>query len=315
SAEEQYARAVQLNPDQACEEKRVEASQLCLAGTPTSTVTATTTPSGAITGFDLGKLAFTDYDEQEERCEIYVMYADDLRQVKVAEGATQPAFSPDGERIAFHAERDGKVGIWTMDIGDGEEAIIAGSSGGVHPTWSPDGQSIAFAVRGDDERWHIYTAPVDGGDEVEEMALGWSPAWGPEGWFAYTGCNEEDEKCGIYAVREGAEPLRLTADPHDIGLAWSPDGEQLAYMSDHDGDWNVYTVAVPEGYVKRLTDDPGCDGLPAWSPNGGHIAFVSNRDGAWGIYLMKPDGSQQRKILSLGTEFPNWLEDRISWGG
>lgn len=314
SAEEQYAKAVQLRPDQACEEKRVEANRLCLAGTPSSPAASTVTPSGPIAGFNLGKIAFTIYDEQGKVQGIYVLYADGLRQVEVAEGASQPAFGPDGKRIAFRAERDGQAGIWTMDIESGEEAMAVDSIGGIHPTWAPDGQKIAFAICDDEDRWHIYSAPANGGSEAEEIALGWSPAWGPEGLFAYNGCGEESDDCGIRVVKEGANaPLRLTSDPHDIGLAWSPDGRQLAYMSDHDGDWNIYMVTVPEGYVSRLTDDPARDVLPAWSPDGRHIAFVSDRNGAWGVYLMESDGSQQRKIFSLGAAYPNWLEDCISW--
>ncbi len=309
SAEKQYAKALQLRPDQNCQEKRAKAHQRCLIGVASSSITATAIPLDSIAGLNTGKIVFTLHNEQGKAQGIFLVCADGFRKVKAAEGATQPALSPDGTRIAFRA----KGNIWTANIEGSGKVMIAGSSGGIHPSWSPDGQMVAFAVRGDDQRWHIYASPADGQGEAEEMVLGWSPAWGPQGWFAYTGC-DENENCGIWVVKGEAKPLRLTADPHDIGLAWSPDGKQLAYMSDHDGDWNIYTVTVPGGYVKRLTDDPGCDGLPAWSPDGGYIAFVSDRDGSWGIYLMRPDGSEQKKIFDLGAEYPDWLEDRISWG-
>ncbi|MGA9351671.1 MAG: hypothetical protein WBW48_23095 [Anaerolineae bacterium] len=104
-----------------------------------------------------------------------------------------------------------------------------------------------------------------------------------------------------------------TADPRDIGLAWSPDGTKIAYMSDHDGNWEVYTVGVPFPEVRRLTINDANDGLPAWSPDGQYIAFVSDRDGTWALYLMKPDGSDQTKVFDLRPEHPDWLDQSISW--
>jgi Tol biopolymer transport system component len=55
------------------------------------------------------------------------------------------------------------------------------------------------------------------------------------------------------------------------------------------------------------------DGLPAWSPNGDEIAFVSDRGEMWGLFVMKSDGSDQRKILDLGKQMPNWQDQRLSW--
>ena len=199
-----------------------------------------------------------------------------------------------------------------MSVEEGKALKLAVPKGAVHPTWSPDGKRIAFAVR-EDDGWHIYAVPADGQGEPEELARGWSPAWGPDGRLAYTGCDKGEENCGIHFTEQDlSHPLRITADPHDICLAWSPDGTKLAYMSDHDGNWEVYVVALT-GQVWRLTMNEANDGLPAWSPDGRHIAFVSDRDGTWGLYLMNPDGSEQRKILDLGAEYPNWLDERISW--
>jgi Tol biopolymer transport system component len=87
-------------------------------------------------------------------------------------------------------------------------------------------------------------------------------------------------------------------------------------MSDHGGDWDVFLVNTAGGVVLLTRDDaaPANDGLPAWSPDGSAIAFVSNRDGTWALYLMAPDGNNVRKVLEIGTQHPNWVLDRLSWG-
>jgi TolB protein len=141
------------------------------------------------------------------------------------------------------------------------------------------------------------------------------PAWSPSQSLAYTGCDRSGRFCGIFSDSNPDDPepaVRLTADVNDIGLAWSPDGMYIAYMSNHSGNWEVYTVNIWGG-VRLLTNDPANDGLPAWAPDGSALAFISDRDGAWGIYLMQPDGSQQRKLLDLGPVYPDWLNQRLAW--
>ena len=63
---------------------------------------------------------------------------------------------------------------------------------------------------------------------------------------------------------------------------------------------------------KTCTADPRAIGL-AWSPDGQHIAFLSDRDGGWALYLVKPDGNNQTKVFDLGPEYPDWLDQSISW--
>ena len=148
-----------------------------------------------------------------------------------------------------------------------------------------------------------------------QLVSGWAPDWGPAGNLAYTGCDEGGGNCGIRYTTDSnlGSPILITADPRDIGLDWSPDGTKIVYMSDHDGNWEVYTVGVPFPEVRRLTLNQVNDGLPAWSPDGEHIAFVSDRDGVWALYLMDPDGDNQTKVFDIGPELPDWLDQSISW--
>ena len=101
-------------------------------------------------------------------------------------------------------------------------------------------------------------------------------------------------------------PTRLTRFEHDTTPAGSPDGDQIAFMSNRAGNWDVYvtTTEPPAGQdppePTRLTRNSASDGLPTWSPDGAWIAFVSNRGGAWAIWAVRPDGSQLRKLFDMG---------------
>jgi hypothetical protein len=115
---------------------------------------------------------------------------------------------------------------------------------------------------------------------------------------------------------------RRTVDPGaDENPAWSPAWTRLAFQSNRNGNWDIFTVradcepAEPAGdptcNLKQLTDDPGDDMLPAWSPDGRSIAFVSTRDGNPEIWIMDVDGGRQRRLTNHpgGDWRPAWLPD------
>ena len=70
------------------------------------------------------------------------------------------------------------------------------------------------------------------------------------------------------------------------GMAWSPDGERLAFAARRGANWDLYVVPRSGGEPARLTNHPAFDGWPAWSPDGSLIAFESARDGELAVYQM-----------------------------
>jgi TolB protein len=93
--------------------------------------------------------------------------------------------------------------------------------------------------------------------------------------------------------------------------AYSPDAERVAYMSNADGDFDIYVRTLGEQVVQKLTDAPGQDGTPVWSPDGSKIAFRSMRDGRSQVYVMNADGSDQRNLSNnnFNDEHPFWSAD------
>ncbi len=320
SAEDQYSLALEIQPDEDGKEKRVAANRLCLGIAPTPAIAGTVSPTVVVpeyaAGLPLGKIALPVYDAERQVYDIFVLYADDMHWARVASLADQPVFRPDGKRIAFRSRQSQKPGLYAVDMDGNNETIVTTSDEASLPTWSPDGKRIAFVVYNMVQNtWRIYITSADGQGEAMELVSGWAPAWGATGQLAYTGCDEGGGHCGIRFTTDDnlSSPVLITADPRDIGLAWSPDGTKIAYMSDHDSNWEIYTVGVPFPDVRRLTINEANDGLPAWSPDGQHLAFVSDRDGVWALYLMRPDGSDQTKVFDLGPELPDWQDQSISW--
>ena len=77
----------------------------------------------------------------------------------------------------------------------------------------------------------------------------------------------------------------------DASPSWSSDGSRIAFISDRDGDNEIYVMNIDGSGVIQLTDDFASDEDPEWSPDGSRIAFHSDRDGDYEIYVMNADGS------------------------
>jgi serine/threonine protein kinase len=91
----------------------------------------------------------------------------------------------------------------------------------------------------------------------------------------------------------------------------STSSRRITYMSDQDGDWEVYIVDADGGGEYQLTDNDATDGWASISPDGQKIAFVSSRDGNWDLYVMDPDGSNVRRLTDDPAEdwIPMWSPD------
>jgi Tol biopolymer transport system component len=112
---------------------------------------------------------------------------------------------------------------------------------------------------------------------------------------------------------------RLTPLTPDSGAdnlpSWSPKGDVIAFTSNRDGDWEIYTIRPDGTGLARLTHSPGNDAHSAWSPDGRWIAFSSARGGfkdemarggggqaATDIFVMRADGSDVRRLTDDAAE-------------
>ncbi len=206
--------------------------------------------------------------------------------------ATSPAWSPDGKWLAFVSEREGeglslnpqkqkkqgkgKPQIWLMSVGGGEAYQLTFMEHGASaPVWSPDGESV------------LFNAPVGPADEETEDGKPLPKVHVIDRlWYRLDGVGYiYERRSHLFLIdRVGGAPVQLTDGDWDDGeAAWSPNGTQIAFISDRSEDrwrWpggDVYVLSIKEkqaGALHCLTDSKlGCN-APSWSPDGQRIAFV-----------------------------------------
>jgi Tol biopolymer transport system component len=191
----------------------------------------------------------------------------------------QPAFSPDGEKMAFTSNGDGNNEIYVMNAdGSGTPTRLTNNAAiDSRSVFSPDGERIAFSRRD-------TTSP--------DLSM------------------RTDD---IYVMNaDGTGQTRLTfAARADTHANFSPEGEKIAFSSARDGGNSEIYVMNADGTEQiRLTSNNATDEFPAFSPDGEKIAFSSNREGNLEIYVMNSDGSGTPTRLTHTSE----SESKPDWG-
>jgi len=288
--------------------------------------TATPTPQAVPTASLRGTIAYPAYDGQT-----YHLYFGDIASGEsrlYRNQASQPAFSPDGSRIAFQSWAGTSRGLVTASRSGGNEIVITNFLEDKYPTWSPNSQTILFLTRrvGGRPSQLFWTPANTEFREIQAVFAGIEgeyPTWGANDQIIFRGWNSTAP--GLRLTSSDFRSIQtVTSSDRDFAPALSPDGKQVVFMSRREGNWDVYLVDVAGSEPKRLTTDPAMEGLPTWSPDGQAIAFASNAGGEWAIWAMMANGSEQRKLFLMkgppdGIVFfepqnsLGWLEERISW--
>lgn len=236
-----------------------------------------------------------------------------------------PAWSPDGSRIAFSHFPPGN--IFTMNkTGKDRERVTRGKRfdgqkfDDGEPSWSPDGDEIVFfrqhgsglvVGRGFD----LFIVGADGSNlrpfvttDLDEL----EPAWSPDGaWIAFVaqGTGEPGLPDGIYRMRPDGSERQLVLRLSDLrsGLDWAPDGSRLAFSTRPDGGRpEIFTIRPDGTGLTQITDEsrPAFDA--AFSPRGDRIVFTAGRV----LKLVDSSGGNSRKLLDrrhgLGDLGASW---------
>lgn len=228
-------------------------------------------------------IVFSVQADEEGTFQIFSMREDGsgVRQLTDGEySSTEPAWSPDGTRIAYARSTGSTAGdaLWVMAAdGSNKEPLITDPRTGNpqlgnRPAWSPDGTKLAF-------------------DRCLNCEAG--------------GLNYEifiaDLQTGIIDT--------LTSHPvEDSHPTWSPDGTWIAFTSNRDyfdADTmrfrkEIYIVSASDSKPQRLTET-GISRDPVWNPNGNTIGFGSNVSSSLGLFQVEV---QSGKILEIMENFP-----------
>ena len=171
-----------------------------------------------------------------------------------------PAWSPDGKRIAMYAYHDEKK-TWSIHTinSDGtnkKRLTHVKNKWDNMPTWSPDGTKIIFAreYRDSENIWHpeIWIMNADGSEQTQIKSLsGGGPSFAPDGSIVFHSEFKNKESEISIADIDGQNLIHLTdneAEEWDPEI--SPDGKQIAFSSDRDGNHEIYVMHI-DGFQSK----------------------------------------------------------------
>ncbi len=203
---------------------------------------------------------------------------------------SQPAWSPDGSRVAVVRYVEGAPDILIVDADGANPVNVTGHPAHDEwPTWSPDGERIAFVSNrtGNEEIFVLNVDTKEAANLTRNPAVDTAPAWSPDGKRIAFASSRLYLELDLDAT--GREILVMNADGsgiHRVPLAggsyfcspaWSPDGSLIAFSKwFSDGD-KIFIAEVDGTTCRQLIDAWGMQAYPAWSSDGRYMAFVQYR--------------------------------------
>jgi TolB protein len=210
-------------------------------------------------------------------------------------------FTPYRDYIGSHIE--------IFDVASGKRRIVYSNGASLQaPNWTPNGKSLLYNSNGliyklDLKRKRVSqlnTGAVRNNNNDHVLSF--------DGKMLGLSSSSLDNMYGsvVYTVPvKGGVPRQITP----IGLSylhgWSPDGRQLIYTGERNGQFDIYKIGLDGGEEVRLTNTPGLDDGSEYSPDGKFIYFNSTRSGTMQIWRMKSDGSEPTQLTN--DEYNNWF--------
>lgn len=279
---------------------------------------------------------FSDIMNDKRESNLWVINADGSENRGLTNGNysdNSPRWSPDGTRVAYISDRDGKPQIYVRWMDNGQIAQLTSLDNAPSDiVWSPDGKLISFSAFVPSEPPKIATLP-----KAPEGAKWADPPkvydrliyrFNGRGYLKYGFMQR------FVVSSEGGAPRQLTSGNFPYGgfegafsgsrAAWTPDGKDLIFSANVHPEYEyeplnseIYELSLAEGTVKPLTTRKGPDNSPAVSPDGRTIAYVGFDDRYQGhqtthLYLMNRDGSNARVAtpqLDRDVQEPEWATD------
>ncbi len=221
--------------------------------------------------------------------DLVAMNADGSNKLRVrsgcGEGASHPAWSPDGTQLVY-ACRGRPTEGWDI-------ALI-----------SADGSGMRMLTT----TGSTYLNPNPGAAPGYYAGSDYQPAWSPDGsriaFVRMLAVDRNTSTIGLYTIAPDGSQLRKLVDLSAGFPDWSPDGRKLVFSSNPGDGTHVYEVNSDGGGLAQITSGPSQDRDPVWSPDGRKIAFDRGGD----IPVMNPDGSGQQNITNSTAieSSPNW---------
>ena len=268
-------------------------------------------------------LAFSDRaSPTESASSISILSLDSLEAHKLTSPQSSrrdfnPAFSPDGQTLAFFRVSKEVQSIYTVPVSGGEEQRLF-SSAPYHwgLAWAPDGRSIVFADAG----WPVNTGWLWrislGGGEPERLQFGQEGVEpsirGNRLVYVRQLANLNIWRRQLNSLLSVGSPDRfITSTKMESGPQFSPDGSKIAFESTRSGAYEVWMCRSDGSGLVQLTHFNSVTGTPRWAPDGQQIAFDSRALGSADIFVTDSQGGSPRRLTTEPSKevVPSWSRD------
>ncbi len=251
--------------------------------------------------------------------EVYVIDSDGENLQRITSDgaiALSPAWSPDGNALAYTSYRTGSPLLYERDLVSGRDRLLSDRDGiNITPVYSPDGNTIAFAttVSGNTEI-ATYNRAQNCCLEQHTRGRGFdslSPSYSPDGrQFAFVS-NRLGEP-HIYLMPVGGGEPRLISDysyggqGYNASPDFSPVGRKLTYHTRTAGTLQIVVADLDAG-TRRLLTNEGNNEDPSWGPDGRHVVFASRDREGGGLFVVDSVSGRVRSLLrGEGYGLPAW---------
>jgi TolB protein len=283
-------------------------------------------------GMYLSKIVVASDRAGSKYKEIYTMDWDGTNAEKITNHksiALSPAWSPDGDKVAYTAfvqrkkNKGRNADMFVYEISTGKRWLVSYRQGiNSGATFHPNGKNI------------YLTLSQNGSPDIFKMDLegnlGTKITNGPRGAMNVEPCISPDgnkvafssDRSGnpmIYVMNiDGSSPTRLTfAGQFNATPSWSPDGKKLTFAGWSEDHFDIFTMNADGSGMIRITLAKKSNGKwaqnedPVFSPDGRHLMYTSNRTGTNQIYISNLDGSEERRVTTDNHNYfkPKWSKN------
>lgn len=186
----------------------------------------------------------------------------------------QPAWSPNGAKVAFVSDFDGDQDIWTVNAnGTLPTKITNNTVPDFTPSWSGDGTQI------------VYASTVSGNTDLYKIS-----------------------------AAGGTPTRLTTNSAVDTAPTWSSDSSKIAFVRQLTAsNWEIFTIKADGTGELRLTSNGARDSEPNWAPDGRKLAFTSDLAGDPDVWSMNPDGTNKQNIINNNSGFGSGIQANAVW--
>lgn len=231
--------------------------------------------------------------------------------LKSTEPLMSPAWSPDGNKMAYVSFEKGHAVVYEQSMATGKRFVLAAFHGSNSaPAWSPDGSKIALVLTRDGGS-QIYVMHADGSGLTRLTfggAIDTEPNWSPDGsTLLFT--SDRDGSPQVYSMPStGGKATRLTFDgKYNVSPHWSPDGKTFAFVTRNQGQFHIALMDVGSGQVQILTNGDN-DESPSFALNGKMILYATQMGDNGDLAVVTSDGQTHEQLANTDgyMEEPVW---------